>query len=161
MPEEYRHNHKIRNGWIAALRLITIETAMREPSLQIDGWHLHNAEYYQRMAPDTFCIPGELEREGLQIGDFAKLVFEICTDKENERFVIERMWVVVTARIESGYVGVLDNDPREIHENDQLWSGAELPFSARHVIAIQQRDAASIELALREPRRRWNQPTGG
>ncbi len=106
------------------------------------------------MAPTTFTIPNAIARNSLQPGDFAKLMFEIRRGEED--LVVERMRVLVTARREFGYVGILDNDPREIAENDELWSGTELPFKSRHVIAIQPRDAASVALSLKGPRRRWS-----
>jgi len=68
---------------------------------------------------------------------------------------VERMWVVVRERVPGGYLGVLNNDPDAIEENDELWSGIELPFAPRHVINIQPRTDASIALAAQEPKRRW------
>lgn len=65
------------------------------------------------------------------------------------------MWVLVRERTADGYLGVLDNEPNAIAENDELWLGTELPFSAKHVINIEERDANTIALASKEPRRRW------
>ncbi len=65
------------------------------------------------------------------------------------------MWVLVTARNESGYVGILDNDPTEIAENDELWSGTELPFGAANVIAVTERNENSLAMAELPPRRSW------
>lgn len=126
---------------------------MRSPSLQIDGWQLLDAEEHNRAAPATFPIPTPLQREGLQIGDYAKLMFEITIESH---MAVERMWVLVTARTESGYVGVLDNDPTEIAENDELWSGTELPFGVAHIIAIMTGDESTVAMAGQTPRKKWS-----
>ena len=41
------------------------------------------------------------------------------------------------------YLGELANDPSAIAKNDELWSGAELPFAPRHVIDIEPGDESS------------------
>lgn len=125
---------------------------MRFPSMLIDGWQLLDGEEHHQWAPETFSIPTQPEREGLQAGDFAKLMFEIAV---GDRVVVERMWVLVTARNESCYVGILDNDPTEIAKNDELWSGTELPFAAANVIAILERNESSLAMAELPPRRSW------
>lgn len=79
-------------------------------------------------------------------------MFEIAV---GDRVIVERMWVLVTARNESGYVGILDNDPTEIAENDELWSGTELPFAAANVIAIMERNEGSLAMAELPPGRSW------
>lgn len=106
-------------------------------------------------APATFWIPDRHVREGLQPGDFAKLIFRISVDNPEEPVAVERMWVVVRERIPGGYLGVLDNEPDSIGENDEFWVGTELPFGPEHIINIMDRDAASISLARVEPRTRW------
>jgi hypothetical protein len=128
---------------------------MREPDLQLDGWCLEDGEARQRAAPTSFEIPGRQDREQLQPGDYAKLIFRISLDDESEPVAIERIWVLVRERVPGGYLGILDNDPTSIAENDELWSGIELPFGPHHVIDIQPRDEESIRLASHEPRRRW------
>lgn len=128
---------------------------MQEPDIERDGWCLDDGEERQREAPNKFWVPSADEREGLQPGDYAKLIFRISVDDGEAPVSVERMWVVVRERIPGGYLGTLDNDPDAIEENDELWSGIELPFSPRHVIDIQSRTEASIELAAQEPRRRW------
>ncbi len=65
------------------------------------------------------------------------------------------MWVLVRQRTVDGYLGVLDNEPYAIAENDVFWLGSELPFTAKHVISIEERDANTIALASIEPRTRW------
>ena len=101
---------------------------MREPDFELDGWCLDDGEEYQRASPDTFWIPDSHEREGLQPGDHAKLIFRISADDENEPVAVERMWVLVRERIDGGCLGVLNNDPYAVAQNDGLWSGVELPF---------------------------------
>ena len=128
---------------------------MREPSVPVDGWGLDNAEEYHSKAPDTFAIPQLLERQNLQPGDFAHLLFRINVDGTEDGEVIERMWVVVSERTSDGYIGVLDNDPESIDENDRLWSGTELPFASHHVIGIAKGDTDSQALAAENPRTRW------
>ena len=129
---------------------------MRKPELAVDGWCLHSGEEYHATAPETFPIPSLDARENLKPGDFVKLIFEIHVDSDEDPYQVERMWVIVREVTAEGYLGVLDNDPYCISENDQFWSGIELPFEPQHVIAIQSRDATSIALANETPRRRWS-----
>lgn len=129
---------------------------MREPDFEIDGWCLEDGEAYHAEAPDTFWIPERHRRESLEAGDLAKLIFRISVDKAEDNVSVERMRVLVRERTLDGYLGVLDNEPDAIAENDELWLGTELPFSAKHVINIEERDADTIALALKEPRTRWS-----
>jgi hypothetical protein len=129
---------------------------MREPDFDIDGWCLEDGEAYHADAPDTFWIPERHRRESLEAGDLAKLVFRISVDNAEENVSVERMWVLVRERTAEGYLGVLDNEPDAIAENDEFWLGTELPFSAKHVINIEERDANTIALAAKEPRSRWS-----
>lgn len=128
---------------------------MRNPDFEIDGWCLDDGEQYHREAPHTFWLPDRSAREGLQPGDFAKLIFRISVANREHPVSVERMWVIVRERISGGYLGILDNEPDAIEENEELWRGIELPFSAKHVIDIQERDANSITIAQHEPRRHW------
>jgi len=129
---------------------------MREPDFDIDGWCLEDGEDYHRAAPTTFWIPSREARESLQPGDFAKLIFRISVDNPEEPVAVERMWVLLRERVPYGYLGILDNNPAAIAENDE-WSGIELPFGPHHVINIETRDENSIVLAAQEPKRRWPQ----
>jgi hypothetical protein len=65
------------------------------------------------------------------------------------------MWVLVRERIGDHYLGILDSDPYAIEEDDEFWSGIELPFAARHVIDIDPADEASREMAAEPPSRAW------
>ncbi len=128
---------------------------MREPDFGIDGWCLDDGEAYHAEAPETFWLPERSRREALQPGDLAKLIFRISVDNENENVAIERMWVLVRKLIPGGYLGVLDNEPDAIAENEEFWLGTELPFSAKHVINIEERDSNTMALAQEEPRKHW------
>ncbi len=128
---------------------------MREPELDSDGWCLENGEQYHANAPTTFWIPDLQQRESLEPGDLAKLIFQISVDDVAEPVAVERMWVLVRERTPSGYLGVLDNEPSSIAENDEFWLGTEIPFAPHHIIDISEKDLKSIELAKAEPRMRW------
>ncbi len=120
---------------------------MREPDFDIDGWCLDDGEAYQAAAPETFWLPERHRRENLKVGDKAKLIFRIRVDNADENVAVERMWVLVRERMACGYLGVLDNEPYALAENDEFWLGSELPFSANHVINIEERDANSVAIA--------------
>ena len=119
---------------------------LRAPDLHRNGWRLLDGEQLNRGASETFHIPDLALRRNLQLGDFAKLVFEIALQGEKYPSV-ERMWVVIRGRTPNGYLGVLDNEPDCIAENDSFWLGAEVPFDHRHIIAVQGSDEASVALA--------------
>jgi hypothetical protein len=128
---------------------------MREPNFQIDGWCLEDGEARHAAAPETFWIPDLQRRESLQPGDLAKLIFRVSVDNVDEDVSIERMWVIVRERAPGGYFGILDNGPGAIAENDEFWLGTEVPFSAKHVIDIREKDAHTIALAQEQPRSLW------
>jgi hypothetical protein len=128
---------------------------VRAPDLHKDGWCLLDGEQLNRDAPKTFHIPDLAVRRNLQLGDFAKLVFEIAVEGDKYPSV-ERMWVVIRERTPSGYLGVLDNEPDCISENDSFWLGTEVPFDHRHIIAVQGSDEASVALAKAPVPIPWN-----
>jgi hypothetical protein len=128
---------------------------MRGPDFELDGWCLEDGEARHGEAPETFAIPDLERRQALQRGDLAKLIFRISLDNVEEPEAIERMWVLVRERVGDLYLGVLDNDPFSIEENCELWSGAELPFAPRHVIAIEPGDDATRAKAAKPPRKAW------
>ena len=119
---------------------------MRTPDLKKDGWCLEDGEERHRDAPATFEIPDLTLRKMLRPGDLAKLIFKIAVEGE-EHACVERMWVIVRERTPSGYVGMLDNEPRSISKNDQFWVGTEMPFEYRHIVSVRPADDASIALA--------------
>lgn len=79
----------------------------------------------------SFWIPDESTRNGLQVGDFAKLCF-LSNPPRMHGPTGERMWVKVTARDETGgaYEGILDSKPTIL----PLRSGDPVVFTARHVM---------------------------
>lgn len=89
---------------------------------------LDNGEDLHRDFPDTFYLPSRSERETLLPGELVKLIFRISTGSEVN---IERMWVCVQSRVESGYIGSLDNDP---YCTAELRSGDSIAFGPEHVI---------------------------
>lgn len=101
-----------------------------------DGWELVSAEDRNAAHPDTFRIPPREKREALAPGDGAKLLFDIATRKEDvmDR-VLERMWVIVKARTEGGYIGVLDNNPVSAKDAN-LHAGEYITFRAEHIASI-------------------------
>jgi hypothetical protein len=121
-------------------------TSLRAPDFARDGWCLEDGEERHRAAPTTFQIPDLAVRKALQPGDLAKLIFKIAVEGE-EHGAVERMWVIVRERTPSGYVGMLDNEPRSIARNDQFWLGTEIPFDYRHIISVRHADEQSIALA--------------
>jgi len=129
---------------------------MREPDIEIDGWCLDSGEARHADAPSTFWLPDRERRESLQPGDLAKLIFCISVDDADEPIAVERMWVIVRERVGNWYLGILDNEPNAIAENDEFWVGTEVPFSAHHVINIEECDETTLALARAEPRTRWS-----
>ena len=126
----------------------------RKPDLLSDGWCLEDGEEYHQAAPGSFQIPELSVRNALQPGDYAKLIFAIAV-ADDKQPSYERMWVIVRERVATGYLGLLDNDPDSITENDRLWSGVELPFEPRHIIDVLRGDSASIALASGVVTRAW------
>jgi hypothetical protein len=105
------------------------------PAFETDGWRLNDGEQLHREAPATFWIPDLEARKILQPGDFVKLIFEF-TEVPGVPMPVERMWVIIRERIPGGYIGMLDNEPDFIAQNDYFWIGSELPFEYRHIINI-------------------------
>jgi hypothetical protein len=106
-------------------------------NIEQDGWVLLSAEEQNAAHPDTFQIPPLKKRETLQPGDSAKLLFDIET-KENGQVIdrgVDRMWVIVKSHSESGYVGILDNNPGTA-ENLNLHEGDTIQFGPEHVADI-------------------------
>jgi len=127
---------------------------VREPDYETDGWCLENGEELHREAPHTFWLPALKDRQSLQPGDLVKLIFRISLYDEEEPVAVERMWVIVRERVGDQYLGILDNNPYAIEENEQLWSGIELPFSPCHIIDIDRADAAAPPVPF--PSRFWD-----
>jgi hypothetical protein len=100
------------------------------PTIDKDGWALVSAEERAEAAPATFIIPSRAARESLSSGDAAKLLFDIET-REGGRVIdrgVDRMWVIIKAKAEGSYMGVLDNHPGTaenltLHEGDLVIFG--------------------------------------
>jgi hypothetical protein len=129
----------------------------RMPNGEEDGWLLRSGVEAHHEFPETFFIPSEAERRGLDIGDFAKLIFEIWLDEPDDPQAasVERMWVFVTEVTPRGYFGQLANNPDALDENDRLWWGVELPFCPEHVIDIRPGTDQSRADAIEPPLRSW------
>jgi hypothetical protein len=84
--------------------------------------NLGNAEERSAQHPTTFHIPSREERTSLNIGEYAKLIFD---DRE-------RMWVCVTDIVADGYVGSLANDPVAV----DMEHGDEVRFRPEHIADI-------------------------
>ncbi len=102
-----------------------------------DGWKLVSAEDRNATHPDTFQIPTRQRRETLAPAAAAKLLFYIETRHLGQVVDrgVDRMWVIVKARTQSGYVGVLDNDPGTA-ENLRLREGDTITFGPEHIAEI-------------------------
>lgn len=123
---------------------------MQKPDFIRDGWRLDDGEEMHAEAPATFYLPELAERKTLQIGDYAKLVFEIAVEGD-EHPNVERMWVLIREITPDGYIGILSNEPTCIGKNDVLWHGTILPFEYRHIINIQPGDEESRTIAKAPP----------
>ena len=133
---------------------------MRLPTLTHDFWTLSSGEDANRQHPDTFWIPPLEARTNLQIGQAAKLIFEIeAEDEHGQPFVQgERMWVIVAEKIGDYYLGILDNQPATFEPADDIYLcfGAEIPFLAEHVIDIADPPKEYVQWQLSQaPERRW------
>lgn len=119
----------------------------KEPSGPVD-FKLGNGEDLNRQSPRSFFIPTQTERQALQTGDLAKLLFEVV-DPEDGMPTAERMWVQVLERQDDEYVGSLDNQPNVI---TTIQPGDRIRFGAEHVIATFE-DAPMLALRVIVSRR--------
>ncbi|WP_204304118.1 hypothetical protein, partial [Stenotrophomonas maltophilia] len=77
---------------------------MRTPDLDEDGWCLESGIERHLLHPESFEIPDEKIRHNLAVGDFAKLIFIIAVEDDEEP-VVDRMWVVVREAADGTYFG--------------------------------------------------------
>jgi hypothetical protein len=87
-----------------------MDQPLRHSKIETDGWELVSAEDRAAAAPEMFQIPSRSRRESLSPGDAMKLLFDIET-RECGHVVdrgVDRMWVIVKAKTDEGYIGVLD-----------------------------------------------------
>lgn len=133
---------------------------MRLATFARDFWQLRSGELSHREHPETFWIPPLEHRKSLKRGQSARLIFDIEgeDDDGNPEVQGERMWVTISEQIGDYYIGILENQPAcfDPREDFYLRMGAEIPFSAEHVIDIADPPADYVEWQLgQEPERRW------
>ena len=128
---------------------------MRFPTIDADYWTLVSGEDRHRAAPDTFWIPPLDERQGLQVGDAAKLIFEIESADEDGQISseYERMWVVVSEVTPPYFIGRLTNRPADLDEGSgfYLTLDVEVPFLPEHIIDIDRPPKAYLDALFSEP----------
>ena len=131
-----------------------ISAEVRAPSIERDGWCLESGEDRHAAAPETFWIPSPEARRALCRGCGVKLIFHIDTPDGVD---VERMWVVVTQRLEDGarFLGVLDSTPCSEQGPGRLEPGFEIPFEPRHVINILDPCDATMVIAATPTTRSW------
>lgn len=93
-------------------------------------FRLIDAVEFQNQHPKTFELPDEWNRQHINVGEWAKLMFQFPVNHYPD---VERMWVHITEVTPNGYKGVLDNKPTNI---EFIQSGEIIDFEARHVISI-------------------------
>jgi uncharacterized protein YegJ (DUF2314 family) len=98
-------------------------------TLDEDGWQLESAVKRHAEAPDTFEIPDEAVRSRLVPTSDAKLIFTLQGANGPQ---VERMWVHITGYTATGYVGVLNNEPRMADAPIAL--GQVVEFGPDHII---------------------------
>jgi len=115
------------------------KAATRHPFPRVDDgpatFILDSGVEIHEVYPETFYLPPAEERETLQPGDLAKLIFRITGGK---RTAVERMWVIVEKVRKGNYVGVLDNDP---YCTESIRHGLVVAFQPKHVIQIHRKNA--------------------
>jgi hypothetical protein len=132
---------------------------MRKPTIKNDYWELRSAKESHAKYGDSFWIPALEARQTIKRGQAARLIFDIEVDDAGKIEVVgERMWVIVKEKIGDTYIGILDNQPAcsDFEDDVYLCLGAEVPFLAEHVIAIDTppQDHSDSQLSL-EPERIW------
>ncbi len=100
-------------------------------SLDADGWELLSGVERHAEAPATFEIPDEAVRTRLVPGCDAKLIFAL---RGRDEVCVERMWVQIVGYTETGYAGVLNNEPRT--PDTSLALGDRIEFGPDHVIDV-------------------------
>ena len=106
------------------------------PIFKDNGFYLDDATEYERLYPDLYKIPSTEEREGLEVGASAKLIFRFADEwSERQDNDCERMWTeVLEVDAENvRYRGRLLNQP---HLHTAIDAGDELWFHPRHVFSL-------------------------
>jgi hypothetical protein len=104
-----------------------------------------SAEECHAQSPETFWIPDRADRDSLQPGDVAKVIFKTYTGDVSG----ERIWIEVTGRVGDKYTGRLGNKPFIIAGK----YGDRVYFRAEHVIDIIRKDEGDeVKTNQRTPR---------
>jgi hypothetical protein len=90
---------------------------------------LISAEECHARTPERFWIPDKADRDSLQPGDTAKVLFRTYT---GDNIGGERIWIEVAGRVGDKYIGRLGNTPFIIAGK----YGDRVYFRAKHVIDI-------------------------
>lgn len=99
-----------------------------------DKMHLANAVERNKRNRETFSIPSAQQRNMLQPGEYAQLIFEGDEfQEEDPQFTGERMWVKVLKREGKGDFGELANDSVFFPD---LCFGKKIHFLPKHIIDI-------------------------
>lgn len=93
-------------------------------------YRIADGEAHQAAAPRSFFIPTRAERESLQPGAYAKLLFELVDPQVGDPGA-ERMWVEVLGSEDGRYIGALTNIPGAI---TTISVGDRVDFGPEHVI---------------------------
>ncbi len=138
---------------------IYIKKTMRQPTIKTDYWELRSAEESHAKYGDDFWIPALEDRQAVARGQAVRLIFDIETDNEGKAEVGgERMWVIVSEKVDDTYIGILDNQPACLDPDADFYLGfgVEIPFKAEHIISIDQPPQDYVEEVLGEaPARNW------
>jgi hypothetical protein len=136
--------------------------AVQLANFEEDYWQLRNGEESNKESPKSFWIPELEKRKSLKIGDAAKVILEIESEKEDGEIIVEgeRGYVIVSEVVGDKYIGILDFQPACIEKGQEdiyLCFGAEIPFSHEHVIDIDRPPEDYIEWQLgQKPERIWH-----
>lgn len=98
------------------------------PGLDKDGFELEDILLTVTQGVYDNPIPSLQEKNGIQKGDFVKLLF---VDGNGN---VERMWVEFLRREEELCVGILSNDS---YEHEKLQADRVIYFHSNHIYAIQ------------------------
>jgi hypothetical protein len=113
-------------------------TTSQLASLDVDGWQLESADVRHAATQGKFWIPDIEDRASLNLGQDAKLLFQILVVAEDDstELAVERMWVEVTGRVGGLYVGELRNQPISVDPGQGIDFGMIVRFRPEHVIDI-------------------------
>jgi len=134
---------------------------MNYANIECDFWELRSAEKCHYINPENFWIPDKGKRDGLNVGDAAKLIFDIeSEDSDTGKIVVtgERIYVIVSEIVGNKYIGILDSQPASIEPDSEFYLvfGAEILFGAEHVIDISRPPEDYIQWQLSQnPERFW------